>query len=615
MAVTARRRPGPPPVSSLVCQAGDQVVQVGQQLLGRQVQVGEGPDGGTQPAHGGRGVDAVADHVADDQGDPRPGQRDHVEPVAADPAQRVGGQVAGGHLHRGPARAARAAAGCAAARGPRALPGVAAGVVEAHRGAGDELLGQPQVVLRRRGPAGGAGRTWRPQRDAAGPHRHDHRRRAAEVAEGGGPAPGSSVAHARGQRVQPLLDQDRAAGQTAGDRGSAGAGRRPPRRARRTASGQPSFGPTAWPARRSGPGAVRQRPGTGSSPLSTDSSRSTVTKSASARHGDVGQLLGGPHDVQGAADARAGLVQQGEAFLGPVALGDVDDRVVHADRVAVVVVEPGERHRVGRVPVRRRADRTDVLVADDGLAGLQDLAHHRLQGLGVQARLDVREPLPDPLVRGSAAELLQGRVRPHVPQVRVHDGYADGRVRGHPLQHRAAHVPARGAGRVGGQDHPARRALRGLHGRDDPHRRDDGLPVAVAHRQEPGPAAVAAAAAGQVGQPRGVLGHQQLGHGPADDLGPAIAEQPLGVAGPAGHRHARVQQHHRGVRHVEPPPRHAALLARRHSGPLRPGEWSVPVRHAPCTRADTGPTYRRGRLPTPAAAPDQGRTSSWKSNV
>ena len=66
-------------------QSYDQVVEVGEEFVGGEVDVGEGAYGGAQPAHGGRGLDAVADDVPDDQGDPHPGQRDHVEPVAADP--------------------------------------------------------------------------------------------------------------------------------------------------------------------------------------------------------------------------------------------------------------------------------------------------------------------------------------------------------------------------------------------------------------------------------------------------------------------------------------------------------------------------------------------------
>ena len=114
-----RRRLGLRRRLSSSVEPADQVVEVGEELVGRQVEVGEGVHGGAQPAHGGRGVDAVADDVADDQGDPGAGQRDDVEPVAADAVPDVGGQIAGGDLDGACRRAAPAAAGCAA--GSRAV--------------------------------------------------------------------------------------------------------------------------------------------------------------------------------------------------------------------------------------------------------------------------------------------------------------------------------------------------------------------------------------------------------------------------------------------------------------------------------------------------------------
>jgi hypothetical protein len=53
-------------------QPGDHVVEPGEQLFRGQVNVREGPDSGAEPAHGGGGVDAVPDHVADHQPHPAP---------------------------------------------------------------------------------------------------------------------------------------------------------------------------------------------------------------------------------------------------------------------------------------------------------------------------------------------------------------------------------------------------------------------------------------------------------------------------------------------------------------------------------------------------------------
>lgn len=50
----------------------DEVVQVGQQFVRWQVDVGEGADRRAQPAHAGRGVQTVAHDIADDQGDRAP---------------------------------------------------------------------------------------------------------------------------------------------------------------------------------------------------------------------------------------------------------------------------------------------------------------------------------------------------------------------------------------------------------------------------------------------------------------------------------------------------------------------------------------------------------------
>ena len=64
------------------------------------------------------------------------------------------------------------------------------------------------------------------------------------------------------------------------------------------------------------------------------------------RYGDIGQFLRGLHDVQAAADVLARPVEEGEPTPGAVTLADVDDGVVHADRVTVVVLQPDERHGV-----------------------------------------------------------------------------------------------------------------------------------------------------------------------------------------------------------------------------------------------------------------------------
>ncbi len=78
----------------------DEVVEVGQQLVRGQVDIGQGAHGRAEPSHGRGGVQAVADDVADDQCHPCAGQGDDVEPVPADAGVGIGGQVAGGCLKR-----------------------------------------------------------------------------------------------------------------------------------------------------------------------------------------------------------------------------------------------------------------------------------------------------------------------------------------------------------------------------------------------------------------------------------------------------------------------------------------------------------------------------------
>jgi hypothetical protein len=125
----------------------DEVVEVGEEFVGRQVDVGERPHGRAQPAHGDRGVDAVSHDVPDDQGDPGAGQRDHVEPVTAHPGLRQRGQIAGGEVDgRLACHRPRQQAALEGERGG-AFPGVPAGVVHTDGGPAAQLLGEDHVVL------------------------------------------------------------------------------------------------------------------------------------------------------------------------------------------------------------------------------------------------------------------------------------------------------------------------------------------------------------------------------------------------------------------------------------------------------------------------------------
>lgn len=235
--------------------------------------------------------------------------------------------------------------------------------------------------------------------------------------------------------------------------------------------------------------------------------------------------------------------------------------------MAPVVLEPGERQHVRRLAQRGRAHVTHVLVADHRLAGLQHVPHLGLDRLGVHARLDVREAQSEPSCRRAAAELLQGGVRPHEAQVRVHDRDTDRGARHHLLQDRAAHVPAGGVGQLRQEHQPARAAVR-LLCRGDPGRDLHRLSVPAARRQKSRPAAVPAAPLDQVRHALGVVGRQQVGQLPADRLGGRVRQQAPRTARPARHHALWIEQQGRRVGHVEPLPGNAVHLVCAHGRPL-----------------------------------------------
>ena len=177
--------PSAPPPSS-ADEVDDEVVEVGEEFVGGQVDVGEGAYGGAQPAHGGGGVDAVADDVADDEGDPGAGQRDDVEPVAAHAGLAAGGQVAGGDLECRLVGQRLREQAALQGHGGGAFAGVAAGVVDGDGGPGGEFLGEPQVVLLEGFGAVAAGEEGDAEGGAVGAHRHDHQGVGSRLAGPGG---------------------------------------------------------------------------------------------------------------------------------------------------------------------------------------------------------------------------------------------------------------------------------------------------------------------------------------------------------------------------------------------------------------------------------------------
>lgn len=209
------------------------------------------------------------------------------------------------------------------------LAGVAPGVVHADRRPGHQVLGETQVVgvegLLAVAPveAGDA------HGDAPGADGHDHRAVQTQVPEGRPLAAGDVRRPGPGPRVEPFGTPGLARGQTA-DRRRPGAigghpadldhGLRDPG-VHRLVPGPPQRHHLVRRVQRLG----LRAPQYGVQQVHADEVGEVL-------HGDVGQFLRGPHDVQAAADLLTGPVQQGQPLPGAVPVGDVDHRVVHAHR-------------------------------------------------------------------------------------------------------------------------------------------------------------------------------------------------------------------------------------------------------------------------------------------
>ena len=124
-----------------------EVVETGEQFVRREVERRQRRDGGAHPAHGGGRARAVSGDVPHHQPDACPGEGDDVVPVPADAGGPGRGQIAVGDLHaRLLGQGAREKITLEHERG-RVFSGVAAGVVQADRGAGDELFGELDLLM------------------------------------------------------------------------------------------------------------------------------------------------------------------------------------------------------------------------------------------------------------------------------------------------------------------------------------------------------------------------------------------------------------------------------------------------------------------------------------
>ncbi len=397
---------------------GDQIVQPVEKLVGRQVQVGQGPDGGPEFAHDGRRADPLAGDVARDQGDSGAGERDDVEPGAAGAGQQVAvrgldGGV-GGDLRRPEAELEDP--------GRRQVPAVEPGVVQAQRGARRQLHREGQVVLLvtvLELPPVEAGQA---EDQAAGAHGDEH--------HGVHPGPPEQPGADRVQ-VEPRTVHVQTADQPGPQVSHALAVGRPRREPADLARERYPRCPFLAQRGRAGP-AQWQALDVGSrlGRLSAQHRVEQVHRHRVREAGDgrVRQLLRRLEEVQGRTDAGPHPPEQREPALGPVPVGDVEDRRGDSQGAPLGVgqPEPGDRHRDLGVRLAQRADRQQHVAFGD--TGRQHLAHHRHQGVRL-GRLEGPQDLHE---RGT--EEVAGReclteerrgVDPDDAQLRVHHVQAD----------------------------------------------------------------------------------------------------------------------------------------------------------------------------------------------
>ena len=254
-----------------------------------------------------------------------------------------------------------------------------------------------------------------------------------------------------------------------------------------------------------------------------------VTEVGEPRHGHVRQLLGRPQHVQGAADPRAGLVDQVEPFPGPDLGGEVEDHVRQSHHVAVGAAQGQDRLRPDRVPVRVAGVASAHLAADHRPARGEHQPLARLEGVEVEQPRGRQLPhgVPDEVL-GEALRADPGVVAGQEAQVRVEDVDDERRLGEQAAQQCAEHVvPAHRLGVLRLQQPPVRR--QGM----PPQHHPDGqaLPVPQQQRAQEDRTLGAheAGEAGAVG-----AGPQEAGYRAAG-LGGRPSEQALRAGGPIRH--------------------------------------------------------------------------------
>lgn len=269
------------------------------------------------------------------------------------------------------------------------------------------------------------------------------------------------------------------------------------------------------------------------------------------RHREVGQFLPGPHDVQGAADTCADLVEDCQALARPLSVGDVHAHGVHAQSVAVGVLqaEDGGRVRVRPAPERRRPSLEHV---ERWSAAVQHLAQHFLGRFGLGAGRCLRQPAVQPLFARDAVMQLHGVVHPGAAQLQVADTDPD-RGADERFQHRSIRCPRGDRGRVGRRDQPmVSSVLTGQRGYLQAQ--IERAAVAVADRRKTGPATPGTAPLRERRCLRRIPGGTQHVRGrSADGLRGRVAGQSLSGLRPADDHPFRIDHRYGRAGHPHGP--------------------------------------------------------------
>ena len=397
----------------------------------------------------------MSGHIPHHQGDPGPGQRDHIEPVPAQVGVRAGGLVAAGDLHRVEHRQALREQAALQGQGGVVFARVAAGVVHGESGPGGQFGGQGDVVV-----VEGLGIPPPVERG----HAHQDVPRGQGYGDERVDPGGTDDRSPLGILVQPWRREVQVSDEFRLEIGHAqGLGRG------RTESAQFAHGQRLrWPHRlenglvgrptqcealvgRAGRGRVAPE-------HRVQQIHRHAVRQSVERH--LGQFLCGAPHIQGGADTYARLVDQLHPLPGPVGIGDVDDRVAQSEHRSLGVLEPEDPGGPDVLTAGIGRSEAALDEVEHRFAGGQDAFHHRLDLGDVQVGQRLADPLAQPLPDRHTGHPLQCQIAPGAAQIGVGDQQADRRLVEQAGQYREVFLPPPRLGLLGGQQQPEPRLVR-----------------------------------------------------------------------------------------------------------------------------------------------------------